>query len=188
MWRTHIRDVEGGWEGVCQAPVRDAMKNIHARTHARAHRRMHTGMDVLIHRTWSGELGRSRDLVACLGGAWESSLCLVSVRAAGEKQVCVPDACLCVAALPSCRAWFWGAAGSHCPRPTRTEGPEAWLGCPPNLRGRAACLTAAGCPCAAPWHLHGGRRGCAVPGRGQGRPGAWPLAAGNSGGRHPACM
>ena len=67
MWRTHIGDVEGGWEGVCQAPVRDAMKNIHARTHACAHRRMHTGMGVLIHRTCSGELGRSRDLVACLG-------------------------------------------------------------------------------------------------------------------------
>lgn len=182
--------MDGGWEGMCQAPVRAAIKNIHARTHTRMRTEAHAHRDgCLIHHTCSGELGRSQDLVACLG--WGLGVvCLVSVRAAGEKQVCVPDACLCVAALPSCGLGCQGA-GSHCPWPPRTEGPEAWLGCPPNLRGRAACLTVAGCPCAMPWHLR--RVGVAGVGLccawlGQGRPGVWPLAAGNLGGRHPACM
>lgn len=38
MWRTPIKDVEGGWEGMCQAPVRAAIKNIHACAEAHAHR------------------------------------------------------------------------------------------------------------------------------------------------------
>lgn len=124
------------------------------------------------------------------GGARELSLCLVSVRAAGEKQVCLTRVCV-VAALPSCGAWLSGA-GSHCPRPPRTEGPEAWLGCPPNLRGRAACLTVGRLPvCCAVASARGGRGGgglCWCPGRArvaQGR-GLWLL--GTWVGGHPACM
>lgn len=174
---------------MCQAPVRAAIKNIHARTHTRMRTEAHAHRDGCAHTSYM------------LWGTWQvpgpGSMSgvgpgsrLVSVRAAGEKQVCVPDACLCVAALPSCGLGCQGA-GSHCPWPPRTEGPEAWLGCPPNLRGRAACLTVAGCPCAMPWHLR--RVGVAGVGLccawlGQGRPGVWPLAAGNLGGRHPACM
>lgn len=71
------------------------------------------------------------------GGSWGSSVCLVSVGAAGEEQVCVRLMCACVwllypaAGLGWAGGWRWGV--SHCPRPTGPEGPEpeAWLAAHP---------------------------------------------------------
>lgn len=104
-----------------------------------------------------------------------------------EGQWCVPDVCLCVAASLNCRD-PWGAGGlqilllqAHRVRSQK----HGWLPTQPERQGSMSDCGKLPV-CCAEASARGGRLRCAW--LGQGGPGAWPLAAGNLGGGHPACM
>ena len=116
---------------------------MHTHTHAHTRSDIHgcvCSYTCTLWGTWQ-VLGPGSEVWGGPGGSWGSSLCLVSVGAAGEEQVCVPDVCLCVPALPSCRARVGGWLGGGDPTAPGPRGQRGqsqkhgWLPTQPERRG-----------------------------------------------------
>lgn len=164
-------------------------------THTHAHTRSHIPGCVCSHtRTLWGTwrvLGPGGGVWGGPGGSWGSSLCLVSVGAAGEEQVCARPMCACVWLLYPAAGLGWAGGWGGCPTAPGPRGQRGqsqkhgWLPTQPERRGGMS--DGGGLPmCCAVTSAWGGRLCCAW--LGQGHPGAWPLTAGNLGGRHSPCM